>query len=233
MLATLIESKSRRERSTGQLLVSVAAHTAIIGAALYATASAKGRAVAASVERIEWPTVYHSPATNGVLSRPSSVRDNTVASRHNWNALTRSIPIDVSRIAVDIPTFDPGAVTGTTLADLPRGNGLREPAPVYNGEAMRAEQVERQAAVAPGNLPPRYPEALRASGIEGQVVATFVISAEGRYEDGSVRFVKSDNPLFERAVQAALGRMRFVPAEIGGRKVRQLVQMPFVFTLQR
>jgi len=27
--------------------------------------------------------------------------------------------------------------------------------------------------------------------------------------------------------------MRFVPAEIGGRKVRQLVQMPFVFTLNR
>jgi len=27
--------------------------------------------------------------------------------------------------------------------------------------------------------------------------------------------------------------MRFVPAEIGGKKVRQLVQMPFLFTLSR
>jgi periplasmic protein TonB len=34
-------------------------------------------------------------------------------------------------------------------------------------------------------------------------------------------------------VRTALRRMRFVPAQIGGKKVRQLVQMPFVFTLQK
>jgi outer membrane biosynthesis protein TonB len=32
---------------------------------------------------------------------------------------------------------------------------------------------------------------------------------------------------------SALGRMHFVPAEIGGKKVRQLVQMPFLFKLSR
>jgi protein TonB len=39
--------------------------------------------------------------------------------------------------------------------------------------------------------------------------------------------------LFEDAVRVALRRMRFIPAEVGGRRVRQLVQMPFVFTLAR
>jgi protein TonB len=34
-------------------------------------------------------------------------------------------------------------------------------------------------------------------------------------------------------VRVALRRMRFIPAEVGGAKVRQLVQMPFVFTLSR
>jgi protein TonB len=34
-------------------------------------------------------------------------------------------------------------------------------------------------------------------------------------------------------VRVALRRMRFIPAEVGGVKVRQLVQMPFVFTLSR
>ena len=233
MLATLLESKSRRERSTGQFLVSVAAHTAIIAAALYATASGRTKAAAAAAEHIDWPMVYHSSAPITQTSKSSSARSNTVASPTRWNAITRTIPIDVSAIAAHVPTFDPGALAGTTLADLPHGTGLREPATVYNGEALRAEQVEKQASVAPGNSPPRYPEALRASGIEGQVVATFIISAEGRYEEGSLRFVKTDNPLFERAVQTALVRMRFVPAEIGGRKVRQLVEMPFVFTLQR
>jgi outer membrane biosynthesis protein TonB len=45
--------------------------------------------------------------------------------------------------------------------------------------------------------------------------------------------VQSDNDLFADAVRAALGRLRFTPAEVGGKKVSQLVQMPFVFTLNR
>jgi outer membrane biosynthesis protein TonB len=50
---------------------------------------------------------------------------------------------------------------------------------------------------------------------------------------GSVRVVQSDNDLFADAVRVALGRLRFTPAEVGGKKVSQLVQMPFVFTLNR
>ena len=42
-----------------------------------------------------------------------------------------------------------------------------------------------------------------------------------------------DHPLFTDAVQKALGWMRFLPAESGGRKVRQLVQMPFEFRIDR
>jgi len=85
----------------------------------------------------------------------------------------------------------------------------------------------------PGSAPPRYPEILRSSGVEGQVIAEFVVDESGRAEQESIRFMRSDNPLFENAVKQALHRMRFVPAEIGGRKVRQLVLMPFVFTLAR
>ena len=65
------------------------------------------------------------------------------------------------------------------------------------------------------------------------MVALFVVSEAGRVEPATVRFTASDNPLFEVAVRNALDGMRFVPAEVGGKKVRQLVQMPFVFTLTR
>jgi protein TonB len=74
---------------------------------------------------------------------------------------------------------------------------------------------------------------LRSSGVEGKVIAQFVVDEQGRAEEGSLRFVSSDNRLFEDAVRVALVRMRFIAAEIGGVKVRQLVQMPFVFTLSR
>ena len=84
-----------------------------------------------------------------------------------------------------------------------------------------------------GSAPPRYPEVLRSSGVEGKVIAQFVVDEQGRVEEGSLGFLRSDNRLFEDAVRVALVRMRFIPAEIGGVKVRQLVQMPFVFTLSR
>jgi protein TonB len=104
---------------------------------------------------------------------------------------------------------------------------------VASGGAFNAEQVERQASFVAGSGAPRYPEALRSSGVEGKVVALFVVDEKGRAEADSVRILSSDNALFEEAVRRALPRMRFIPAEIGGRKVRQLVQMPFVFTIGR
>jgi periplasmic protein TonB len=93
--------------------------------------------------------------------------------------------------------------------------------------------VEKQVALKPGNPPPLYPPALRNTGVEGRVIAMFVVNEMGQAEDSTVRFVSSDNRLFDDAVRTALRRMRFVPAQIGGKKVRQLVQMPFVFTLQK
>jgi periplasmic protein TonB len=65
------------------------------------------------------------------------------------------------------------------------------------------------------------------------VLAMFVVNENGRVEDSTVKFVSSSNLLFQDAVRVALRRMRFIPAEIGGKPVRQLVQMPFVFTLQK
>jgi protein TonB len=120
--------------------------------------------------------------------------------------------------------------SGTTgLTGVTTGEGATAP----TGGTFRADQVEKQVSVVPGSPPPRYPEILRSSGVEGQVTALFVVDETGRAEEDSVRFVRSDNALFEDAVKQALHRMRFVPAEIAGRKVRQLVLMPFVFTLAR
>jgi protein TonB len=93
--------------------------------------------------------------------------------------------------------------------------------------------VEKAVSLAGGAVRPRYPESLRLAGVEGRLIAVFVVDETGRAEVDSVRFTRSDNRLFEDAVKVALRRMQFVPAEIGGRKVRQLVQMPFVFTLNR
>ena len=93
-------------------------------------------------------------------------------------------------------------------------------------------QVEK-VVVKIGGEAPEYPSSLRESGIEGKVLAQFVVGENGRYEGGSLKILESSNPAFTAAVKDALPRMRFSAAQIGGKKVQQLVQMPFQFHLQK
>ena len=80
---------------------------------------------------------------------------------------------------------------------------------------------------------PVYPAALHAQGVEGQVIAQFVVDAAGVPEAGSFRVIESSHDLFSAAARGAVERTRFVPAQVGGRAVRQVVQQPFVFRLNR
>jgi protein TonB len=93
--------------------------------------------------------------------------------------------------------------------------------------------VERPAAALPGAPIARYPESLRRAGIEGEVVLRFVVDSAGRVEPGSITTVRASHPLFDEAVRRALGSTRFAPAEVGGRRVRQLVEQAFTFAIDR
>jgi len=84
----------------------------------------------------------------------------------------------------------------------------------------------------PDNPAPRYPDKLRLAKIEGQVVADFVVDTTGRVEITTFKVLKSTDPLFTEAVRSGLAAMKFSPALVGGRKVKQLIEMPFVFSLQ-
>lgn len=92
-------------------------------------------------------------------------------------------------------------------------------------------QVENQAVPLPGTKAPRYPDELRKKSIQGTVLAQFVVDATGHPEVITFKVIRSDNALFTNAVKTALPTMRFKPATVGGRPVKQLVQMPFVFSL--
>jgi TonB family protein len=85
----------------------------------------------------------------------------------------------------------------------------------------------------PGNAAPRYPDALRSAGMEGEVVLQFVVNADGLADMETLKVLKSTDPQFVDAVKVALPQMRFYPAEVNGRAVRQLTQMPFQFTLSK
>jgi periplasmic protein TonB len=228
MFDTLLESRSRSERNTAGAIVSITAHSAVIAIAILATAQARLPSAKSSdvVHTVFFPPQPLVPTTPSRAGREKSAGDRLPP------------PIDIKRIDVILPPIGVGAVPVSPV-DFPSSSSQASTGQDRNatgsslGAPFQADQVEKQVAFIQGSASPRYPDALRSSGIEGRVIAQFVVDATGRAETDSVRFLRSDNPLFEDAVRAALPRMRFAAAEIGGRKVRQLVQMPFVFTIGR
>ncbi len=94
-------------------------------------------------------------------------------------------------------------------------------------------QVEQPVAMRSGTVGPEYPPALRDAKIQGQVLAQFVVDADGKADMRTFKVLKSDHDLFSDAVRAALVEMQFSPAMLKGTRVMQLVQQPFQFSLNR
>ncbi|HWL39837.1 MAG TPA: energy transducer TonB [Gemmatimonadaceae bacterium] len=228
MLTRLLESKPQRTRSFWGTAVSTVGHTAVIAAAVFATAQARVEEPA-SREIVRWvrPPAASTPA---VPEPPRHVERVAAMALPELAVLDR---IDVKTVPLDLlgtPSVDPVTHGSVALpSPAPSGGDVR----TDDGEPFVAGQVERQASLRSGSAAPVYPNVLRSAGVEGEVLVSFVVGANGRAEPATVRVMRSDNALFEAAVRRALAAMRFDAAEIGGRKVRQLVQMPFVFRLNR
>lgn len=116
------------------------------------------------------------------------------------------------------------------LADRVAGNN---PAPVNANQTYFEFQVEQQATAQPGNTPPKYPAELRAAGVEGEVLVQFVLDQEGHPDMSTFKVLKTTHELFTTAVYDNLGAMRFNAAQVGGKAVKQLIQMPFAFNLAK
>jgi periplasmic protein TonB len=230
MLTRLLESKANHERSVSGAVASVAAHTALIGLAIYATAQARS-APAAPVQVVRFrPFHVAIPRPPASPHAPSGMVSNAVT--HRMLFVNPAVSVTLAPIDIPLATVGSADFHGDPIGNSATfGAGSSAPNGAY--ATFRSDQVEKQVSLLSGSASPRYPESLRMAGMEGRVVAQFVVDVEGRVEAGTVRLVRSDNPLFDEAVRVALGRMRFAPAEIAGRKVRQLVEMPFVFALSR
>lgn len=91
--------------------------------------------------------------------------------------------------------------------------------------------LRSRAQPLPGSSAPRYPDILRAARIEGEVVAQFVVDTNGTPDLATFKVLRSTHDLFTASVRSALPSMRFTPPVVAGRHVRQLLEMPFEFTL--
>jgi protein TonB len=232
MFDTLLETGARRERSWSSYIASITLHGALIGAAVAAT----HEVVEASAEPARETIVFLREAEpqpapvvvppNAVVAPPAPKGFQVVVAPVNIPDVLPAI--DLTRAVTNAADFVGRGVPGGT-ADGVVG---APPRPVVADGAYSAAQVDKPAMLMAGSTTPEYPDLLKSAGVEGMVRVTFVIDRDGRPEPGTLRIVESSHALFADAVRRALPHMRFLPAEVAGRPVRQLVEMPFAFSIK-
>ena len=92
-------------------------------------------------------------------------------------------------------------------------------------------EVDIPAMAPAAGVYPAYPPDLRNEHIQGEVIAQFIVNTAGCAEPASIRILAATNPGFVPNVQAALRRQRYVPARHRDKRVAQMVQQTFTFTL--
>ena len=115
-------------------------------------------------------------------------------------------------------------VPGTEVG--PTEGGANEPVYAFDAD------IEKPVSRHPLAGAPAYPPELLAARVEGTVAAEFTVDTTGLADSASLVILESSHPGFARALREAMPRLRFVPAEHGGRKVRQRVAQRYYFRLQ-
>ncbi len=236
MFDQLLETKPKKQRSVGGTVISVILHTVLIAAAVVLTKKTADALEKPKEEKVVLAETKKEPEPEKPKEQPKPQEVVAqVAPPKGFQVLTPPIDVpdvipdvDLSRKATDEADFSGKGVQGGIAKGVEGGTG-----PVISDQPYFDFQVEKAAAAIPGSGNPAYPEMLKSSGVEGEALVQFVVDTTGRAEMGSFKVLRATHDAFGQAVRAALPRMRFLPAEIGGRKVRMLVQQPFAFALNR
>jgi protein TonB len=237
MFNNLIESKPKRQRTTGGLIFSGIMHAILGTAAVYGTLQAKEQLEKPKAEKVEFVEMKKKEEPPPPKEVPPPPKDVVMAPPPPKGFQVLAAPVKVPDVLPDIDlskkVTDEADFSGKGVAGGSSKGVVGGTAPVNSDQPFFEFQVEKQVAQIPGGPTPVYPDMLKASNIEGEVLAQFVVDTTGRYEAGSFKVLKSSHDQFTNAVKSALPRMRFYPAEVGGRKVKQLVQQPFTFSLSK
>ncbi len=236
MFDQLIETKAAKQKRSGGTIISIVLHTVLIAAAVVLTKKTADALEKPKEEKVVLQeNKKKEPEPEKPKEQPKQQQVAQVAPPKGFQVLTPPITIpdvipdvDLSRKATDEADFSGKGVQGGVAKGVEGGTG-----PVISDQPYFDFQVEKAAAAIPGSGSPAYPEMLKSSGVEGEALVQFIVDTTGRAELGSFKVLKASHDAFGQAVKAALPRMRFLPAEIGGRKVRMLVQQPFAFALNK
>ena len=237
MFDSLLESRARKPSRLGGSIVSTVGHALLVAGIVTVTANANDATEPAPEPHVTFtPVLPPPPLPRQIEPGPADHMMAPQAKGPPRLILPVDIPIDLPPVDFNAPPTNendwrvPGARGGSSSG---MDGAARREFVETAGDLWTRETVDRVVVMLPGSAAPRYPESLRAAGIEGEVMAQFVVDTTGRVDVTTLRILQSSHAQFDDAIRSALPRLRFVPAEARGRKVRQLVQQPFRFGLDR
>jgi protein TonB len=218
-------SYARRERANVAGMVSLAAHAILIGVWVGVTLPTASLPSDGLSNRL----YYIPPPDKPPPSRASreTVRYITLDDGPGRGPGPAAIDARKPFTAVE-PTPAPGGARVDSVPPAPPSAPIASESTdsVFTELEVDSTVVRSQLSAAPA-----YPLDLLAKHVEGTAVVRYVVDTTGFADTGSFSVVRATDPGFVRAVREALPYMRFSPAKIGLRKVRQLVEQPFTFKI--
>ena len=219
-------SYARRERANVASVVSVAAHAILVGVWIAATLPSATLPSDGLTNRL----YYIPPPDKPPPSRASREKVRYVTLDDGRGRGPGPAAIDARKPFTPVrPTqVAGGAAIDSAPASPPTAPVVSEPTKdsVFTELEVDSTVVRSQLSAAPA-----YPLDLLAKHVEGMAVVRYVVDTTGFADTESFTVIRATDPGFVRAVRDALPYMRFSPAKIGLKKVRQLVEQPFTFKI--
>ncbi|HEU4569705.1 MAG TPA: energy transducer TonB [Gemmatimonadales bacterium] len=231
MFDNLIESKPKKSRSTGQMLVSVLFHAGLVLLLIKVT---KGAAETVKEILADTTMVFLEPPKETPPPPDQPPPDAVVAANPPPQGFQTVVPPDV--IPTEIPPvdltqkfdardFSGKGVEGGIAAGVIGGTGPVDPsAQVF----LEAQVDDPPTLISAG--PQRYPEMLKAAGIAGRVVVQFVVDTTGHPDPASIKIISTPHQAFGPATRELVSKSLFRPGKVRGQAVAVLVQQAINFT---
>ena len=222
MLRLLLESNRKGFQYVQGALPSLLAHSILIAASVVGTRHGVEAAIEAAEERVTFLVPMNR--TTAPPPRQESVAYVKEGEKAGSGGTEQKV-IDKKAIT-EAPVVGAGPDEGTPEEVVPE----IVPNAIYDTVAT-AVDVDSMVTRYTDSAAPSYPAKLLELKIEGGAYVQFVVDTTGLADTLSFRVISATHPEFAQSVREALPGMRFHPAILRSKKVRQLVEQPFMFKI--
>jgi TonB family protein len=218
MLNVLLESAARTPRPNPATVFSLVIHTALIVAFIADRHASSAEPEPGETENVRYLIPFDRVKAPPPLEVPT-----------HWHGLG----LTGAGSGLDVALRESESLTGPPAAGR-SPVAAAETVPVLQDvmydTVASATDVDSIARVLESAVP-AYPATLLAQKIEGKALVQFVVDTMGLVDTLSFAVIEATHGEFAEAVRAVLPAMRFTPALVASRKVKQLVRQPFLFRI--